>query len=309
MVVLFTGCGEATPSQLASLPERVGPKPKTPIDPRLGDLSELSPEVRRAFDVGTEIAPLSVPGPDDWLTIHPESRQSVGVFWTANPHRPGADGRDAIYIAPFGEVPMIAELQAYAADYFGLRVEVLDPVDLRTLAVTRRSHAGTVQLLAPDLLAIARARLPRDAYAMIGLTQADLYPEEDWNFVFGLASAEDRVGVFSLHRYDPRFEDPTASADPTLLMERALKILTHEIGHMFGMLHCVHFACIMNGVNHIGELDRAPLHLCPVCLRKLHLLTGFDPAKRYESLTHRYREHGLEDAAAFVDRRLEWIRG
>ena len=33
----------------------------------------------------------------------------------------------------------------------------------------------------------------------------DLYPRDEWNFVFGLASIRDRTGVFSFARYDPKF--------------------------------------------------------------------------------------------------------
>jgi hypothetical protein len=32
---------------------------------------------------------------------------------------------------------------------------------------------------------------------------------------------------------------------------------------------CTAYACLMNGSNHQEEKDRRPMHLCPVCLRKL----------------------------------------
>ena len=38
---------------------------------------------------------------------------------------------------------------------------------------------------------------------------------------------------------------------------------------MFGISHCVHFHCRMNGSDSLEESDRSPMHLCPVCLRKL----------------------------------------
>ena len=34
--------------------------------------------------------------------------------------------------------------------------------------------------------------------------------------------------------------------------------MTHEIGHMFGIKHCVHFNCLMNGSNHEEENDSKP---------------------------------------------------
>jgi archaemetzincin len=40
---------------------------------------------------------------------------------------------------------------------------------------------------------------------MIGISVTDLYPRDEWNFVFGLAAIRDRAGVFSFARYDERF--------------------------------------------------------------------------------------------------------
>jgi len=33
----------------------------------------------------------------------------------------------------------------------------------------------------------------------------DLYPRDSWNFVFGLASLRERIGVFSFARYEESF--------------------------------------------------------------------------------------------------------
>ena len=45
-----------------------------------------------------------------------------------------------------------------------------------------------------------------------------------------------------------------------------------------------------------------------MCLRKLQFSVGFDVVKRYEALAQFDRQAGLEDEAAWVDRRLEKIR-
>ena len=41
---------------------------------------------------------------------------------------------------------------------------------------------------------------------MISVTMFDIYPEDSWNYVFGLASLINRTGVFSFIRYDPEFQ-------------------------------------------------------------------------------------------------------
>ena len=46
---------------------------------------------------------------------------------------------------------------------------------------------------------------PADAFCVSAITMCDLYPRDDWNFVFGLARLVDGVGVYSLTRYTPGF--------------------------------------------------------------------------------------------------------
>ena len=49
---------------------------------------------------------------------------------------------------------------------------------------------------------------PSDAFCVSAITMCDLYPRDEWNFVFGLARLGDGVGVYSLARYTPGiFED------------------------------------------------------------------------------------------------------
>jgi archaemetzincin len=79
-------------------------------------------------------------------------------------------------------------------------------------------------------------------------------------------------------------------------------VLGHETSHMFGLAHCTFFNCLMNGSNHLGESDRRPLHLCPVCLRKLQWSIGFDVLERYRALERVTRTDGFNDEA-------DWFAG
>ncbi len=306
---LGLGCGDAstqtpsTPAEASEAPQVAKPEDHK-VRAWLGDLSDLEPEVRAGFEASwSDFPPLRPAGGDDWLTLHHEDPQTVGTFWVSNPNRVGAGGRGTLYILPLGTVPMLPVLEAYAEAFFGLPVVVLPPVDISDEPLTRRMNEPHRQVLAGDLQAYLQSRLPEDAYAMIGLTMEDLYPGESWNYVFGMASVKRRTGVFSFARYDARFYDATAEPNPQRLQRRAIKILSHEVGHMFGITHCVHFSCIMNGANHAEELDSAPPHLCPVCLRKLHMLTEFDLQQRYSDLKRHYQALGWAEAAWFVDRR------
>jgi archaemetzincin len=152
-------------------------------------------------------------------------------------------------------------------------------------------------------------QLPPTAVALLGITMADLYPGPDWNFVFGQADLQARVGVYSLLRLGPEFRGAERTPEASRLeLRRALQIVTHELGHMFGLRHCGSFFCDMNGSNSLSETDRAPLHLCPACLRKLQWNLGFDVLARDDALAAFLQRAGLVDDAAWFVRRTDRIR-
>jgi hypothetical protein len=77
---------------------------------------------------------------------------------------------------------------------------------------------------------------------------------------------------------------------------------------MFGLSHCVHWVCVVAGSNHQAESDGRPLHPCPVCTRKLQDAIKFDPARREAALAATLRKLGIDDEAAWSERRARWIR-
>jgi len=132
----------------------------------------------------------------------------------------------------------------------------------------------------------------------MAITMEDLYPVPSWNFVFGQASLKGRVGVYSFIRYDPTFYGGERGKDyKKLLLWRSCKVLVHEIGHMFGIEHCIFYHCVMNGSNHLQESDARPIHLCPVDLRKHHYSIGFDIVERYKKLQQFYEVCGFQKEA------------
>ena len=76
---------------------------------------------------------------------------------------------------------------------------------------------------------------------------------------------------------------------------------------MFGLAHCVYYHCLMNGSNHLQETDASPIHLCPVCLRKLHSSLRFDIVARYQGLEKVYAQTGLAAESAWLQQRVTFI--
>lgn len=270
----------------------------------LGRLMNLDPALQAAFDPGP-FTPISPPQGGDWLAEHGERGQTFDMYVAGRPNRPSA-ARRTIYLVPIGGgvgTP-IAVLAAFARAHFQLPVRLLPAIDLAATGAHVRDRGSFRQVLAPDLLEYLKKELPADAYCLIGLTATDLYPEDSWNFVFGMATLRERVGVYSTARYQPAFHgEPDRGAESAQwVLRRTLKVMAHEIGHMFGMEHCTYYECVMNGSNHLAETDRRPAHLCPVCLRKLHYAVGFDPDRRYRDLERFFRGQALGPEA-------DWVRG
>jgi archaemetzincin len=190
-------------------------------------------------------------------------------------------------------------------------VEVLPSIPLKDEFTPRINRiTGKRQILSTDVLNFLRTRLPSDSFCILVVTMEDLYPEPTWNFVFGQASLTERTGVYSFTRYDPAFYGERRGSDyEKIFLKRSSRILAHEAGHMFGLQHCIYFRCIMNGSNHLKESDSRPLHLCPVCLRKLQYSIGFDIVKRYEEIGIFYKKNGFDEEAQWVEIRMKYISG
>ena len=86
-----------------------------------------------------------------------------------------------------------------------------------------------------------------------------------------------------------------------LMMRRACKVVTHELGHLFGIRHCIYYECLLCGCNTLEEFDARPLLLCPIDLRKLFIVcNSFDIAARYRSLLEIDRELGFDVEVAAI---------
>jgi archaemetzincin len=139
-------------------------------------------------------------------------------------------------------------------------------------------------------------------------------------FIAGLAQGNCRVAAFSFFRYDPRLEfgeefwydwnrKKTKSISMSkIILLRSCRLLTHEIGHLLGIDHCIYYECLMNGSGHLEEDFSQPLFLCPIDLRKLSRLGEFDIVERYEQLLSFYIENQFDDESDLLKKRLEILK-
>ena len=217
---------------------------------------------------------LGTPQPGEWLAEHHEDGQTFEQYIAARPVRRTRE-LDTIYVVLLGDFTpeqkkVLALTQQYLELFYQTPVKVHREMPLADVpARARRKHPrwGMEQIQTPYVLdEVLKPNRPKDALAYLCFTASDLYPDDKWNFVFGQASLRDRTGVWSIHRKGDPAESPAAFRQ---CLVRTLHTASHETGHILTIQHCTAFECNMNGVNSLDEADRRPLHLCPVCLRKV----------------------------------------
>jgi len=274
------------------------------------DDKSLPPSFSKLLPLHTK---LGKPLPGDWLDKHAEFGQNYAQYLGSRPVR-ADQRRRVIYVQPLGdfspaEKKIVEQATEFLGVYFQLPVKAREALSLDVVPRKARRNSGgrrAEQILSTYVLdKVLKPRLPKDAVALIAFTNADLWPGEGWNYVFGQASLADRVGVWSIHRYgDPGGGD--AAFRQCLL--RTLKTASHETGHMFSIPHCTFFECDMCGSNHLAEADRRPLEVCPSCLAKLCYAAGADPAKRFQGLIAFYKAHGLKAEQEFCEKSLAALK-
>lgn len=249
-------------------------------------------EARGLRTIANRVKPLHKPKEKpldgDWLASHDEKGQTFRQYLRSNPNRP-TNSRHTIYIQPIGkfdeqEMRAVRDTTDFIHRFYGLKVTTLKTLGADVIPEkARRVHPswGDKQWLTSHILyEVLKPKRPADAVAVLALTAHDLWPGENWNFVFGQADLRQRVGVWSMYRNG---KHSTAKEYRTFL-RRTLKTAVHELGHMFSIQHCIAYQCCMNGSNNRSESDRQPLTFCPECVQKIWYACQVDPHERYQRL-------------------------
>ncbi len=246
--------------------------------------------------------------PGDWLYEHKETGQTFENYLLICPVTPNKI-RKNIYLQPIGtfnaeQDSMIRYTSNYLELFFNLKTIILDKVSdtLITKNNRRIREDGSEQFLTTFILdSLLPAKIPNDGIVIMAITANDLYPKESWNYVFGQAYTKKRMGVSSMFRY---YE---SGKEYQVCLKRLIKTSSHEIGHMFSMLHCTNAVCAMNGTNNLAETDSKPNRLCSVCLKKLYWNLEFNNIDRLTKLKSFFLKHNLNDDYNLVSRDLKYM--
>jgi len=165
-----------------------------------------------------------------------------------------------IYILPLDSVGtyILDRIAKGVESCFHLSPAILPAITVPpdALDASRRQYHSTV------ILRRLAAHLPPDGLRILGITNVDLYVPR-LRFVFGEAVIHGKVAVVSIHRLRPEFYGQ--ASDNELLAERTIKEVIHELGHTFGLQHCLNPQCVMFFSNTVQDTDRKLSQFCESC--------------------------------------------
>lgn len=107
---------------------------------------------------------------------------------------------------------------------------------------------------------------PTDVTTVVGITDVDLCVPV-LTFVFGQAQLDGRGAIVSTHRL--RNEYYGLPPDPEALVRRTVAEAVHELGHVYGLVHCPDYRCVMHASTSVDEVDVRGARFCTSCRTRM----------------------------------------
>ncbi|MGC9343735.1 MAG: archaemetzincin family Zn-dependent metalloprotease [Bacteroidales bacterium] len=133
-------------------------------------------------------------------------------------------------------------------------------------------NPGRRQYDANLILDAIQKKAPEGFIRLIGLMKVDLYIPI-LTYIFGQAALNGSIAIASLYRL--RNELYGLKPDYDLLLNRFSKVVIHELGHTFGLIHCQNPVCIMRSSTYVEDIDQKGKDFCHSCREKLNIALKF----------------------------------
>ncbi len=103
---------------------------------------------------------------------------------------------------------------------------------------------------------------------IVGVTDLDLFIPV-LKYIFGQAYLGGSAALVSGHRLESSRYG--LADDPDIYFERLLKSVLHELGHTFGLRHCLQPSCVMVSSTYVEGIDQKSDLFCRQCQSELRL--------------------------------------
>jgi archaemetzincin len=125
---------------------------------------------------------------------------------------------------------------------------------------SRRQYDGN------KLLKLIDSMNNQGSWKTIGLFSVDLFIPI-LTYIFGQAIFKGNTGIVSLYRL--KNEQYGMKRDEYMLLERFKKVVIHELGHTFGLVHCYAPSCVMRSSTYVEDIDQKKNNFCSKCRAEL----------------------------------------
>jgi archaemetzincin len=174
-----------------------------------------------------------------------------------------------IYIVPIDldDHTYLERMERFISEMFhmGIKIEEMQ-IDLAAAFDPNRVQHNS-SLILQQLI----RQPPPDADKVLGVLDVDLFIPI-LTFVFGEAQLQGIGAVVSTHRLHNRFYGLPENRE--LMTDRLLKEAVHELGHTFGLIHCLQPRCVMNASTYVENIDQKPVEFCSLCQKNLNKEKG-----------------------------------
>ncbi len=174
-------------------------------------------------------------------------------------------GMREITVIPLGSHPRDVELEQLRTG-----IEHVLPVQIaiqtHSLDIDSALDISRKQYHSTAVLALLLQQADAQSERLLGITPFDLFVPV-LTFVFGQAQLNNRAAVFSTFRLHNEFYGLPRSGEQ--LKDRCLKEALHELGHTFGLRHCIEQPCVMNSSTYVEDIDLKPADFCLPCRNHL----------------------------------------
>lgn len=169
-----------------------------------------------------------------------------------------------IFVAPlkFYSNLLLQNLRAELSKRFSCDINIIDlkiNVD-DFFSIERRQYFST------QIIAEAIKLTNNYDGKVVLITDADIFVPA-LTFVFGEAQLNGKHSILSVCRLHEEFY--SGISNEKLLLERTVKETLHELGHNFGLRHCLDWDCVMHSSHGIEEVDIKGNSYCRNCVSKV----------------------------------------